>query len=171
MIEREEDHEKNRGFKVDDRRRFSAEGELKPEHQAEPAQPNPQPAAEPPPQRESQVQSTGTAPSQAQHHHPEEHEHHEHHHEHSQAMPPEIGFATFVVSLSTQALMHLGEIPDPMTNQLERDLPAAQHVIDILGMLQEKTRGNLDQDEEGLLRSILFDLRMKYVETARHHSR
>ena len=82
--------------------------------------------------------------------------------------PPEINFVTFVVSLSTQALMHLGEIPDPMTNQRERDLGAAQHIIDILGMLQDKTRGNLDHDEESLLRSILFDLRMKYVESARH---
>jgi hypothetical protein len=164
MIEREEEQEKNRGFKVEDRRRFSSEGELKPEHQAaEPAQPNPPPAAEPPPQRESQVQSAGTGPSQAQSDPGGSGPGH--------AMPPEISFATFVVSLSTQALMHLGEIPDPMTNQLERDLPAAQHMIDILGMLQEKTRGNLDQDEESLLRSILFDLRMKYVETARHHSR
>jgi hypothetical protein len=42
-------------------------------------------------------------------------------------------------------------------------------MIDILGMLQDKTRGNLDHDEEGMLRSILFDLRMKYVETARHN--
>jgi hypothetical protein len=165
MIEREEEQEKNRGFKVEDRRRFSSEGELKPEHQAaEPEHPNPQPAAEPPPPRESQVQSAGTGGSSQAQSQPGGSGP-------GQAMPPEISFATFVVSLSTQALMHLGEIPDPMTNQLERDLPAAQHMIDILGMLQEKTRGNLDQDEESLLRSILFDLRMKYVETARHHSR
>ncbi|MGO9061939.1 MAG: DUF1844 domain-containing protein [Candidatus Binataceae bacterium] len=150
MIEREEDQEKNRGFKVDDRRRFSAEGELKAEHQAdEPAQPASQAAAEPPPRRPSQPQAAGAGPSQA--------------------LPAEISFVGFVVSLSTQALMHLGEIPDPMTNQPERDLQAAQHIIDILGMLQEKTRSNLDQEEESLLRSILFDLRMKYVETARHH--
>ncbi|HZY59041.1 MAG TPA: DUF1844 domain-containing protein [Candidatus Binataceae bacterium] len=145
MIERE-DEEKSRGFKVDDRRRFSAEGEPKPEHEAaETPPPHPQPAQEPPP-RQREPQAGAQAPP-----------------------PPEINFVTFVVSLSTQALMHLGEIPDPISNQPERDLPAAQHVIDILGMLQEKTRGNLDHDEEGLLRSILFDLRMKYVETARHH--
>jgi hypothetical protein len=145
MIEREEE-EKSRGFKVDDRRRFSAEGEPKPEHEAaEAPPPHPQPAQEPPP-RQREPQAAAQAPP-----------------------PPEINFVTFVVSLSTQALMHLGEIPDPISNQPERDLPAAQHVIDILGMLQEKTRGNLDHDEEGLLRSILFDLRMKYVETARHH--
>jgi Domain of unknown function (DUF1844) len=162
MIERDEEQEKNRGFKVEDRRRFSSEGELKPEHQAEAPPPHPRPAAEPPPRPESQVQSEAVV-SHAQPN-PESRGP-------GQAMPPEIGFATFVVSLSTQALMHLGEIPDPMTNQMERDLPAAQHMIDILGMLQEKTRGNLDQDEESLLRSILFDLRMKYVETARHHTR
>jgi len=162
MIEREEEQEKNRGFKVEDRRRFSSEGELKAEHQAaEPAQPIP-PAAEPP-RRESQVEAAAAEPSQAPSHPGGSGP--------GQAIPPEIGFATFVVSLSTQALMHLGEIPDPMTNQMERDLPAAQHMIDILGMLQEKTRGNLDQNEESLLRSILFDLRMKYVETARHQSR
>jgi len=149
MIEREEDQEKNRGFKVDDRRRFSAEGELKAVHQAqEPAPPVAPAAAEPPP-RPSPPQAAGPGPSQD--------------------LPPEISFVGFVVSLSTQALMYLGEIPDPMTNQPERDLQAAQHIIDILGMLQEKTRGNLDQEEESLVRSILFDLRMKYVETARHH--
>ncbi len=151
MIEREEDQEKNRGFKVDDRRRFSAEGDLKAEHQAqEPVQPAAPAAAEPPPQRPAPPpQAAGPGPSHD--------------------LPPEISFVGFVVSLSTQALMHLGEIPDPMTNQPERDLQAAQHIIDILGMLQEKTRGNLDQEEESLVRSILFDLRMKYVETARHH--
>lgn len=160
MAEREEE-EKSRGFKVEDRRRFSAEGELKPEHQA--SQP-PEPGAgakEAPPQGErprgerpqgerlhaaQPPQAAGRAPG----------------------AEPEINFTAFVVSLSTQVLMHLGEIPDPLTNQRARDLPAAQHMIDILGMLQDKTRGNLDPDEEGLLRSILFDLRMKYVETARH---
>jgi hypothetical protein len=145
MIEREEE-EKSRGFKVDDRRRFSAEGDAKPE------QPEAPPPPSPPPQ-----QAAAEATPRAAGHHPA-----------SAEAPPEINFVTFVVSLSTQALMHLGEIPDPMTNQRERDLDAAQHIIDILGMLQDKTRGNLDHDEESLLRSILFDLRMKYVESARH---
>jgi len=143
MSEREEE-EKGRGFKVEDRRRFSAEGELKPEFQEESASPPGE--AQPPPHPAAAAQ----------------HPVHEH------AADAEINFATFVLSLSTQALMHLGEIPDPVSNQRQRDLPAAQHLIDILGMLQAKTRGNLDHDEEGLLRSILFDLRMKYVDTARH---
>src|SRR5439155_531387 len=54
-----------------------------------------------------------------------------------------VTFSTFVLGLSTQALLHLGEIPNPMTRALERDLVAAKHVIDILGILREKTRSNL----------------------------
>jgi hypothetical protein len=160
MAEREEE-EKSRGFKVDDRRRFSAEGELKPEHQGtaqqegEPQRSRPQPQGAPPHVAEGAPPRTSERGTAAM--------------ESAASSHPEINFATFVVSLSTQALMHLGEIPDPMTNQQQRDLPAAQHMIDILGMLQDKTRGNLDHDEEGMLRSILFDLRMKYVETARHN--
>jgi Domain of unknown function (DUF1844) len=150
MVEREEE-EKSRGFKVDDRRRFSAEGELKPEHQGgEPQAAKPETARQAPPPRVHEPREAAQA-------------------EPGMPPPPELNFAAFVISLSTQALMHLGEIPDPMTNEPVRDLPAAQNMIDILGMLQDKTRGNLDQNEESLLRSILFDLRMKYVETARHN--
>src|SRR5438046_3203602 len=66
-----------------------------------------------------------------------------------------------------QALLHLGEIANPMTNAVERDLEAAKHVIDILGILQEKTRNNLDAGEETLLSSVLYDLRMRYVDLVR----
>ena len=78
-----------------------------------------------------------------------------------------VTFSTFVLGLSTQALLHLGEIPNPMTRALERDLGAAKHVIDILGILQEKTRSNLEPGEESLLDSVLYDLRMRYVELVR----
>jgi hypothetical protein len=77
---------------------------------------------------------------------------------------PEVSLATFVFSLSSSALMHLGEIAEPETGQYLVDLPMAKQIIDTLGMLQDKTKGNLDQDEERLLRSILYDLRMKFVE-------
>ena len=80
---------------------------------------------------------------------------------------PEINFSTFIISLSTQALMHLGEIPNPMSGKSETDVPVAKQMIDILGMLQEKTRGNLDAGEERLVEDILFDLRMKYVEAVK----
>ena len=79
---------------------------------------------------------------------------------------PEINFPTFVISLSTQALAHLGEIPDPTDGALRVELIGARQLIDILAMLKDKTRGNLDGDEAALLDHALYDLRMKYVERA-----
>jgi len=74
-----------------------------------------------------------------------------------------VNFASFLISLGTQAFMHLGDIPNPTTQQREKDLPAAKQMIDLLGMLQEKTKGNLDADEERLLQQLLLDLRLRYV--------
>jgi hypothetical protein len=76
---------------------------------------------------------------------------------------PELNFSSFVYSLSTSALVHLGEIPEPITEKMDKNLPLAKQTIDILGILQEKTKGNLTQDEENLLNSFLYDLRMRYV--------
>jgi Domain of unknown function (DUF1844) len=84
---------------------------------------------------------------------------------------PEINFSTFVISLSTQALMHLGEIANPLSGKSEIDVPVAKQMIDILGMLQEKTRGNLDAVEGRLIEDLLFDLRMKYVEAVKKKDR
>ena len=78
-----------------------------------------------------------------------------------------VTFSTFVLSLSTQALLHLGEIPDPSTGRPSPDLVAAKQVIDILGMLLAKTTNNLEQDERSLLDSVLYDLRMRYVTLVR----
>jgi hypothetical protein len=63
--------------------------------------------------------------------------------------------------------MHLGEIPNPLGGKNETDIPVAKQMIDILGMLREKTRGNLDAGEEQLVEDVLFDLRMKYVEAVK----
>jgi hypothetical protein len=70
---------------------------------------------------------------------------------------------TFVLGLSTQALMHLGEVVDPTQPRVTPDLPASKQVIDILGVLKAKTSGNLTDDETGLLDAVLYDLRMRYV--------
>jgi hypothetical protein len=78
-----------------------------------------------------------------------------------------VTFSTFVLGLSTQALLHLGEIASPLDGKIEQDLAAAKHVIDILGILRDKTRSNLEQAEEHLLDSMLYDLRMRYVELVR----
>jgi Domain of unknown function (DUF1844) len=80
---------------------------------------------------------------------------------------PRIDFATFVLSLSHSALMHLGEAPDPETGAIEKNLPLARQTIDLVTMLEEKTKGNLTGDEERLIGQILFDLRMRYVEMSK----
>jgi len=80
---------------------------------------------------------------------------------------PEIDFSSFVFSLSTSALLHLGEVPDPVTRKTEKNLLLAKQTIDILGMLEEKTRGNLTADEAKLLENVLADLRWRYVREAK----
>jgi len=80
---------------------------------------------------------------------------------------PHVDFSTFILSLSHSALMHLGEAPSPETGKLEQDLALARQTIDLLGMLEEKTRGNLAGDEERLIGQILYDLRMRYVEQSK----
>lgn len=76
---------------------------------------------------------------------------------------PEMNFHNFVLSLYTSVLFNLGELADPVSDKREKDLNAAKQTIDILGMLREKTEGNLDRSEEELLDGILSESRMKYV--------
>ncbi len=76
---------------------------------------------------------------------------------------PEINFATFIFSLNSSALVHLGVIEDPASDRKQKSLPLAKQTIDIIGMLEEKTRGNLEENEEKLLKNILHDLRLMYV--------
>jgi hypothetical protein len=79
------------------------------------------------------------------------------------AFPP-VDFHTFVLSLGSSALLHLGEIENPNDGVSQKDLPLAKHTIDILVMLEEKTKGNLSSAEERLMESLLYDLRLRYVE-------
>jgi hypothetical protein len=76
---------------------------------------------------------------------------------------PPVDFNLFVLSLNTSALIHLGEAPDA-DGSTRRDLAMARHTIDLLGMLEEKTRGNLSGDEERLLNQVLFDLRIRFTQ-------
>lgn len=80
---------------------------------------------------------------------------------------PAIDFTTLVLSLSHSALLHLGDAPDPATGERGVSLPLARQSIDLIAMLQEKTRGNLSGDEERMLSQALFDLRMRYVEVTK----
>ncbi len=76
---------------------------------------------------------------------------------------PEINFINFLFSLSTSALIQLGEIEDPISKKQDKSLPLAKQTIDLIGMLQEKTKGNLTPNEEKMIENILYDLRMRYV--------
>ena len=143
----EEDKDSSRGFRVTDRRRFTDDSEAHEEthasEEAEAAAPGPEPAA-PGPEPEP---AGGPSPDEP------------------------VSFSTFILGLSTQALLHLGDIESPVSGQVERDLGAARHVIDILGILQAKTKNNLEQAEERLLEAVLYDLRMRYVELVRGTSK
>ena len=155
-----EEEEKPKAFKVDDRRRFSSEGELKPEFTGseEPARTSASAAASILADTAGEASggpAAATATARAPAPGPRE------------AEAAEINFETFLVGLSTQALVHLGEIPDPHNADSAQDLAAAQQIIDIIGLLKDKTRGNLDRNEQSLIDAILFELRMKYVERAR----
>ncbi len=80
---------------------------------------------------------------------------------------PRIDFATFVLSLSHSALVHLGDAPNPINGAPDQNLPMARQTIDLLGLLEEKTSGNLTGEEETVLQQVLYDLRLRYVEVSR----
>ncbi|MFQ5672422.1 MAG: DUF1844 domain-containing protein [Nitrospinales bacterium] len=75
----------------------------------------------------------------------------------------QIDFSTFVLSLTSSAFYHLGDIPDPQTGEKKTDLSAVKQTIDILSMLKEKTQGNLNKEEEKLLHQLTYELQMKFV--------
>ena len=141
--EGEKEEEEKKSFKVQDRRRFSSDtGE--PREEAEPSD-----------------DRTGSSDEKIVDETPSETN------KTTDESLPQINFSTFLMSLSTQALMHLGEIASPLSGKVEIDVPVAKQMIDIIGVLREKTRGNLDKGEDDLLEGILYDLRMKYVEAAK----
>lgn len=76
---------------------------------------------------------------------------------------PKVTFSTFVFSLYSSALVHLGEAPEPETGQVRRNMPLAKHTIDILAMLKCKTGNCLEADESRLLEEVLCELRLRYV--------
>ncbi len=76
---------------------------------------------------------------------------------------PQVTFSTFVLSLASSTLVQLGEVPDPESGALSQDLELAQHSIETLEMLHEKTKNNLTEEEHALIEGILYEVRMKFV--------
>ncbi len=129
----------DKGFTVTDRRQFTATGEPARNDEALAAAPAAEAAS-------AAAPAPGARPKKP-------------------APLPEIDFATFILSLGTSALYHLGEMAGPEGQKAEQNLPLAKQTIDILALLRDKTKGNLAPDEAQLLDSLLYDLRMKYVAT------
>ena len=129
--------QEEQGFRITDKRGFNEAGEARPPEAAEESQKKP--ASEEIPKGEA-ASSGEEAPPR-----------------------PTIDFPSYVLSYYTQGLVLLGEVPNPYTNKKEEDVEAARHTIDILSMIEQKTKGNLGKDEQQLLESVLYELRMKFV--------
>ena len=138
----EEENEASQ-FKIVDRRQFTSEGKIRQESETEP-----EPDEAPPPQAED-------PPPQVQEEKPPETA--------EQDTQEGMNFSSFLLSLATTGMVHLGEIPEPTTGQKLENLEAASQMIDILGILKEKTEGNLLSKESQLLESLLYELRMKFL--------
>jgi hypothetical protein len=80
----------------------------------------------------------------------------------SQSRPP-IDFPSYVLGCYTQGVVMLGEAPNPYTNKIEEDVESVRNIIDILSMIEQKTKGNLSGEESQLLESVLYELRMKFM--------
>ena len=127
-----------KGFVIKDKRIFSQEEQ---DLNKEDKEPEKQPAKE-----ETKAKEESSAEKQA-----------------AEAELPEINFPTFIISLNASALVNLGAIEDPASGTKVKNLSIAKQTIDILSMLEEKTRGNLTEEEEKILKNILYDLRIIYV--------
>ena len=80
---------------------------------------------------------------------------------------PKMTFATFIISLNHSALVHLGVVEDPLNGTKAKNLELAKQTIDVIAMLEEKTKGNLTEEESEMMKSLLYDLRIIYVRETR----
>ena len=85
---------------------------------------------------------------------------------HQEDSLPEVNFVGFLLSLSTSVLIQLGVIEDPISKKANKNLPLAKQTIDLIGLLKDKTKGNLTPEEEKMTEQILYDLRMWYVKAS-----
>jgi len=127
--------EEERGFVIKDRRSFDEEGELKEQDQKKEAVEH----VKDQPKKEAPKEKAEPPPL------------------------PEVNFPSLILSLSSSALFHFGEIPDPQTGEKKKDFLLARHAIDTIAMLRDKTKGNLTEEEQKLIENILTDLRWRYV--------
>ncbi|HSL60479.1 MAG TPA: DUF1844 domain-containing protein [Desulfotignum sp.] len=77
---------------------------------------------------------------------------------------PRVDFSSFILSIYSSGLVQLGKVADPSTGETKKDLMVAKYTVDMMAMLAEKTKGNLNKDEENLMRALLSEIRLAYVE-------
>jgi len=162
------DEEQDRGFKIQDKRRFDASG-------------NPRPDDESDRDGDAVAEARREAPTAAQptYHEREVQEELEEQEEPERTMHKpqgerrgdELTFSSFVVGLASQAFMFLGLAPDPSSGVVHRDLGQARAMIGVLSMLEAKTRGNRTEDEDRMMEELLYELRMSYVREVRGDDR
>lgn len=149
-----EEEKKDKSFVIKDRRIFSEAGREEPAGTDQPAASTEREARSP---RDESQEAKREAPSPKDESQEAE----------SQILP-EVNFLNFILSLSTTVMFHFGDFPDPITREVKKNIPAAKQTIDILSLLKDKTKGNLDDQEKTLLEEILYELKMRYVkETSR----
>jgi len=85
--------------------------------------------------------------------------------------PQEVSFSDLVLMLATMAAVHFGEMPDPVTGEARKNLPVAGQMIDLLTVLQQKTRNNLDAEETQLLETLLYELRLRFIDASKDEPR
>lgn len=131
--------EDEKGFVIKDRRSFDKDGGLKEEKE---------PETKAPPEADNRQEAKKD----------------------EDKMPPlpEVNFNALIFSLSSSAFFNLGEIADPQTGEKHKDFPLAKHSIDIIAMLRDKTKGNLNEEEQKFLDNILADLRLRYVKAVKN---
>ncbi|MBN2398014.1 MAG: DUF1844 domain-containing protein [Deltaproteobacteria bacterium] len=136
-----------KGFVIKDRRLFDEEGKMR-EEEAQKKE------APPEPKVEQKVEGEKPKVEKEEKAGPGREE---------QYQVPEMNFHNFVLSLYTSVIFSLGEVPDSVSGEKKKDLQAAKQTIDLLGMIQEKTKGNLDASEKELLEGVLSESRMRFV--------
>ena len=128
-------NEEEKGFVIKDKRSFDEKGELKDEGLRQEAEQK----EEPEPGKKEQKERAETPPL------------------------PEVSFTSLIFSLSSSAFFHLGEVADPETGERNKDLPVAKNAIDTINLLNEKTKGNLTEEEQKFIDTILSDLKWRYI--------
>jgi hypothetical protein len=132
------DGKEEKGFVIKDKRIFDESGEARKEDVKEEATAEREKTEKTPPEKDNQTNA-------------------------QEEYFPDVTFSSFVLSLSTTVMYHLGDFPDPATKKANKNLAAAKQTIDMLTMIKDKTVGNLDTDEKQLLEGMLYELMIRYV--------